>query len=175
MLRRIVCAAICFGLVVIASGPSPAGQESAGEVTVEIVPSTFRMDRRWLQRKGFHVVVTNNTTKAIRLWKEWCSWGYFNLSFEARDKDGKLIKIARAERGWLKNYPDWIVVPPGEHFVIDVSFAEQPWTATPGPLPRPQQTIKLRAIYEISSDKETKQEGVWTGKVSSIEREYTLE
>ena len=37
----------------------------------------------------FHVVVTNTSDKPQRLWREWCSWGYYCLYFELSDGKGR--------------------------------------------------------------------------------------
>lgn len=166
---------LLFAMLPGAGPRQVAANEPADTLSIQIVPETFRVDRRWLRLRQFHVVVTNNGAKPIRLWREWCSWGYFNLSFEARGQDGKPTKITLAPRPWDKNFPDWTAIPPGEHFVIDVNLQEPPWTANPGTMPKPQQTVRLRAIYEIPRDKEAKDNGVWTGRVSSDERAYTFE
>ena len=39
----------------------------------------------------FHVLITNKSHQAIRLWEEWNEWGYFNLAFDVVDGNGKVI------------------------------------------------------------------------------------
>src|SRR5262245_12383625 len=50
----------------------------------------------------FHVVITNVSEQPVRLWREWCSWGYFNLRFEA-EVGGRTLLLAKKPRGWTRN------------------------------------------------------------------------
>jgi len=175
----VVCAALLavVGLpssLAMVPGPPPPHPPAGGAVTVQIVPTSFRMGRRFLWRHNFDVVLTNGTRKPIRLWSHFCSRGYENLSFESRDAGGTLSKVTINGIAWTEDGPFWTEIPPGEHFVINVKFDNVLWTATPGRVPEWHHPYKLRAIYEIPPDDETAKYGVWTGRVSSDEREYEL-
>lgn len=126
------------------------------------------------QGRHFHVVVTNVSDRPLRLWRDWCSWGYFALSFVATGEDGRRVTIRKKDREWSKNFPDSILVPPGEHLVLEVSFDDSIWQDTPLPEPSRSRAVKLQAVYEIQPDEETAKRGVWTGQVRSTSETYTL-
>lgn len=119
-----------------------------------------------------HVVVTNMSNKPQRLWREWCSWGYYNLSFELKDAQGKMTALKKRVRGWSKNYPDWFELPAGEHYVIEVQLTGADWELpAKGALP-PKWT--LRAVYQNAPDEFTEKESIWTGKIVSPVQTYTV-
>jgi len=122
----------------------------------------------------FQVVVTNVSNQNLRLWREWCSWGYFNLSFEATDQNGRTVTVSKREQGWDKNFPDPILVLPGEHLVYEVSFDEDKWKNSPTVGLKGVKTIKMQAIFEIKPDKHALEKEVWTGRVTSPTNSYTL-
>jgi hypothetical protein len=121
----------------------------------------------------FHVVVVNASDKPVRLWSDRFSWGYDNLSFELVADDGAVTPITKKPRGWDKNFPDWLELPPGGSYVLNVDWfsaaGREIWENAPlagGAAPKPR-LFKLRAVYEIKPDGESKKLGVWTGKIAS--------
>jgi hypothetical protein len=154
-----------------------SAEASRRSLAVNIVPTSssekvgqaielFDKDRH------FHVVVTNLSSAPIKLWEEWCSWGYFDLSFEARDVTGRRFVISKKMRGWDKNFPCPVTIGAGRAWVIDVNLDPSIWQNSPLSSDRGQATLRLRAVFEISEDEASKANGVWTGKVSSPEDEY---
>ncbi|HEX7508999.1 MAG TPA: hypothetical protein VF550_19655 [Polyangia bacterium] len=176
---RILRAGFCYVLLALMTHPSFAEAKPNDAVTVRIVPASFReasggMLAFFDPSQHFHVVITNGDAKSIRLWREQCSWGYANLSFEARGPDGKVAKITKKPRAWEKNSPDWTTLLPGDHLVLDVTFDVAIWQNAPLPASGQQRTVDMKAIFEIAEDSQTKQNHVWTGKVSSVESKYTI-
>jgi hypothetical protein len=170
-----IAALTCVLLAGFSAGPGPDGPRTAAPLSVRIVPSAFREPGpRRIAAKHFHAVVTNVSEEPVRLWQEWCSWGYFTLSFEVTDQDGRSAVVKKKPRGWDRNTPDWIAIPPGDHLVFDVSFSEPIWEDAPSPegvKPRP---VRMKAVYAIPADPETKKHGVWVGQVASPEEAYEV-
>jgi len=163
--------------------PAPAAHIKdaalSSDLSIRIVPSAVsekggRTITLFDKAQHFHVVLTNVSKKPMRLWREWCSWGYSNLSFAATDQGGKTTMVTKAPRGWDKNFPDFTIVSPGDHLVVDVTFEPTIWQAAPLPVPGKARTVSLRAVFEIKEDAQTKRNDVWTGKVSSPDETYTL-
>lgn len=124
----------------------------------------------------FHVVITNISNEPKRLWETWNSWGWYNLTFEILDNQGKILHILKKKsHGWSKNYPSFIRLQAGEYFIIDVNLERSDWGL---PFLDKEKEgnfeINLKAIYEIPEDKETKEHNIWTGKIESEIGEYTL-
>jgi len=122
----------------------------------------------------FHVIVSNVSDKPQRIWREWCSWGYYGLSFELTDSTGKTRIAKKKPRDWTKNYPDFWTIAAHESLVIDVNFAD---TDTWEGFPRPQsvsQAYLMRAVLEFRADDESRQHFVWTGRVVSKADKYVF-
>ena len=148
-------------------------------LTLRIVPTSFTgTGTRGITlidpSQHFSVVLTNVGKNRIRLWREWCSWGYFNLSFEAQDENGTQVMVTKKPREWEKNYPDLMVIPPGDHMVFEVTFDPAIWQNSPRPEPGQQRIVSLRAVYQSADSKESKAKKVWSGKVVSPKNTYTL-
>jgi len=170
---------VCLLLTTSALRALSAQEDTAVSLAVRIVPTSFtETGNRGITlidpSQHFTVVVTNVGKDTIRLWRESCSWGYSNLSFEAQDEDGTQVMVAKKQREWEKNYPDWMVIPPGDHLVFEVTFDPATWGHAPLPKPGQQRTVSLRAVYESADSKEAKANKVWSGKVVSPKNTYTL-
>jgi hypothetical protein len=172
--RTVVCA-----FLVAAVGGILRAQADSDVLSVRIVPTNFAdAGPRGITLSGpsqhFSVVITNIGRDSIRLWRQTCSWGYANLSFEAKDANGATVAVTKKQRGWEKNFPDWITIPPGDHFVVDVAFDVASWQNSPLPKAGQQKLVSLRAFYEIPADPETKANKVWVGKVASPQNMYAI-
>jgi hypothetical protein len=169
--RGLMCGSVVVLLVATVFGVR-AESSQAKPVAVNIVPTSS--DERTghaielFSGSHFHVVVENLSSAPIKLWKEWCSWGYFNLSFEARDSSGRSFVISKRNRGWDKNFPCPIVIDAGRSWVIDVNLDPSIWQNSPLSSDTGKATLRLK------EDERSKSEKVWTGKVSSPEAEYTF-
>jgi hypothetical protein len=171
--------ALSLLLIVVAAQASRPKRDSVDSLAVRIVPSGYTdMGTRSITlidpSQHFAIVLTNIGSHPIRLWRNWCSWGYFNLSFKVQDQEGRTFVVKRKQRPWNKNYPDWMIIPPGDHMVIKVAFGSSKWQNSPLPKPGLQRVVKLQAVYESAESKEAKKHGVWCGKVSSPENTYTI-
>lgn len=133
---------------------------------------------RWLllHEKGahFHVIVSNTSDKPQRVWKEWCSWGYYALTFELTDRAGKSWTVKKKDGEWTKNVPDWWSLEPRENLVLNVYFADSDaWEGFPRPV-NGSQVVSVRAVYEIKPDKFSKESSAWTGKITSDAKKLTF-
>lgn len=166
--------------------------DSAKELSVSIaVPQ--RDSRRVidLRQSGayFNVVVTNRSKHDLRLWETWNSWGYFNLSFDVLDENGRVVStVSKRPRAWTVNFPSWVTIKPGEHFVLKVDFDPDIWIwggdvgdSRPAYLPflsvmgkEPEFKLNLRAVFRILPDWETIENTVWTGTVKSAPDEFVI-
>lgn len=151
------------------------GGPSGPPISVRIVPTSHREKTGRAIGGRFHVVVTNVSPRPIRLWRDWCSWGYFNLSFVGTERDGKAFTVKRKLRGWDKNYPDWMMIAPGDHMVHDVFFQDGTWEYDPAPTVGRLWRVRLRAEFEVPADDQTKEHGVWTGRVASPDDVYLMD
>jgi hypothetical protein len=163
----------------VATARPLAAADPPATVDVRIVPMRIRpTGERTLTlpdaAQHFYVVLTNVGARPLRLWREWCSFGYYNLSFEVTDEQGKIIKVTKKPRAWDKNYPDWTLVPPGDHLVFEVTLDESTWQPALLPPHNQQAALLLRAVFEIPDDRDSKRYSVWTGRVTSSVDAYTI-
>jgi len=139
--------------------PTSATQPGDGEKILNLSTGNYH----------FHVVLMNDSQKPKRLFKEWNSWGYFALSFEI---DGQIVH----QKGinWGENYPEYYTIFPQEHIVFNVDFSTNTWTNSPLLDNNFPKKIKMRAIYEMEENEESREFKVWTGKIMSKEDIYTI-
>lgn len=119
------------------------------------------------EQSRFSVVLRNESREPQRVWREWCSWGYFALSFIAVTEDGKRHAVNKAQRDWGKNFPDFEELGPGEPIVREVFYGTAAWEGFPRDVKPAGRTIQLQAIYTIAPDEDSAKAKVWTGKVES--------
>ena len=132
-----------------------------------------RLIENYFKKGHFYVVLTNVSAKPVRLWREEYSWGYSCLYFEITDATGKKRLAHKAESEWSKNFPDYHDLAPGDTWVMDVQFADATvWNGFS--IPSGSQNVTLRAVYAIKPDNETREFGVWTGKIASAEGKFTI-
>lgn len=126
----------------------------------------------------FHVVVRNVSDRPVTLWTAKYSWGWENLSFEVKDAAGAVRTVKKAPREWRKNFPDACTLQPKDEMVLAVDFTSADWAGAPKPTGTAAggkfESLTMRAVYEVKPDDESRQSGVWTGRVESPWREYTL-
>lgn len=170
-------------LFLLATGESWA--KDSDEISVHIVP-TLRDEadsasiKIYSPQQHFHVVVTNTGKSTKKLWREWCSWGYFNLSFESKDENGVVTKITKKFPGWDKNFPDWTLLPPGDSIVYEVNFDPEIWNNVPTHSAQGFTVVKLRAIFENDLEDTEGLEAffkltdVWAGRAVSNEQTYKI-
>jgi len=136
--------------------------------------------------RPFHVILTNRTSHNLTVWKDSCSWGYFNLSFEFTGKDGKTIKVEKNRKVYLtRNGPSGFVVLPGCAYPMTVNLwgrssgGATEWLGTEAL----RGSMKMKTLYQNTNagSPETKQVSgaltvdskkkpvapIWIGRVAS--------
>ncbi len=122
------------------------------------------------------VVVTNTSKQPVRIWRDWCSWGYFQLSFEVKDDAGHTWTISRKEREFWKNYPDYWTLAPGEPLVLNVTLSSDIWETSGGKLADLRgKSLKVKAIFAAQADDRGREDSVWSGRAGSTPRMYEIQ
>ena len=119
---------------------------------------------------GFFVLLTNLTDKNQPVFEAWNSWGYQAIAFEMILSDGRKANLAVKERNFTKNVASVYVIPPHGHQVFPVTLGDE-WQGKPDLGPAGTTKVTLKAIYEVASTKESREQGVWTGRVESVPAE----
>ena len=125
--------------------------------------------------RGFPVVITNLSKRSLGVWREWCSWGYYTLSLEARTSDGRKVQLRKKERTWTRNIPDYWKLAPGESLVRNIVLSSDKWKGIEELQIKESVRLFLRVVLEVPASDESKEYGVWSGKVASPEGLYQVE
>ena len=160
---------LAWTLAGLISCAAPTAAENTPQLAIRIVPTDAKAATIRLDAPGqhFHVVLTNVSKQPVRLWREWCSWGYYALSFRVTAGNGKQTTVKKLPRVWTKNLPDWMQLGPGDHMIFEVTFDPTVWDSPPLPPSGASQTATLTAIYELTASPESKQQAVWVGRVAT--------
>jgi hypothetical protein len=170
-MRNITLALLAVAFV---SLPLLAREEPAPALSVDIA-SPARLGKRTLDLGAVPVVVANRTSAELGVWREWCSWGWFQLTFEVRGPDGHVVTIRKAERGWDKNFPDHWTLAPGEPLVLTANLLDlEVWRWSSPIAGLRGKTLEVRAVFFAAEAEEGREAGVFHGLVSSPWRRYQL-
>lgn len=145
---------------------------SAADWSVEIVPSSITTEEKIIKADGndphFYVIITNQTDRPLKVWREWNSWGHDSLTFTVQPKEGATFTLAKPPAAWLWNGPDSTIVPAGKSFVLQATIEPSQSKHFEGfPEGYRGGRATIQAHFAIKEDEETKKRGVWTGRVSS--------
>lgn len=124
------------------------------------------------------VIMTNYSSDTVRIWEEDCSWGFGGLSFEFEYPSGEIQHVTHFCGAWDSNFPRTQKIPPNSSYIFSVNFMDGFWQNGPKPIvdysKLKELNIKIKAIYEIKDDRDTKDNFVWTGSVESNTENYIL-
>lgn len=161
----------------------PPAQANRDLLSVEIASPEHFHRRVITIDQPFLVVLTNTSPKPLRVWRDWCSWGYQQLSFEITEHGGNTWIVTRKEHPFHKNYPDFWTLDANEPLVLSMTLSSDQWeskrdgvsgagiaiTSLRG------KAVTLRAIFAAEEDDQSREHKVWTGRVTSTARRYEVE
>jgi hypothetical protein len=172
---RALCAMVLLiGVASMAETASKAraGEDRQWELLIAIPESDGERSISLDEAAHFHVILTNRSGAAQKIWKDSNSWGYYALRFEVTDAAGGDLVLRKKERSWRKNIPSFWVISDGESLVYDVSLASGEWDGIADQMRG--QSIRIRAILEIPEEEKAQELGVWTGRVASAALQCTF-
>jgi hypothetical protein len=118
----------------------------------------------------FHVILWNASKKELRIFQEWCSWGYSALSFELIDEHGAKWQGQKRGLVWTNNGPKFWTLNANERVVFDVYFSDFDMLEDRMLVGRrhPTGRCALIATYDLQPDTRSKELGIWTGHLVSV-------
>lgn len=129
----------------------------------------------------FNVLLSNISNDTFEIYDEWNSFGYFNLTFEIVYPDGKIVTSCKHSSGWDFNGPTSSSIPPGGHYIFEVSFdndstkGNEWWYNSIRNKPGKTTCCKIKAIYQNElNDEFNNKHAIWTGKVESAMTDYIV-
>jgi hypothetical protein len=178
-LPLLVCCLLLSGCSTGQFGSSP---KSAIRVTIPYDSHDALEAFGHRRHDGFHVLLTNVSRTPIRVWQEWCSWGYYCLQIEVVEKDGTEHLLRKKPVPFYANFPDYVVLQPGQCSVWDVNLHEASvWTDLSWFPKDKMVNARVRAIFTVPSpttegDRLSGADrlGVWTGQAISDYQDFTL-
>ena len=139
-----------------------AAAPSEPSLRLSLPASKSKKDRRYLRLKGFHLLFTNTSVAPVAVWRDWCSWGWF-CPHVTIVLGGKVYDFKRAETVWTRNFPDAFWIVPGEHYILPIQLLSDEWVQPADFHPDFDTPAKVTCTFTIPEDRETKEQGVWTG------------
>ena len=149
-----------------------AGEDRQWELSIAIPESDGERSIPLDEAAHFHVILTNKSGAAQKIWKDSNSWGYSALRFEVTDEAGSNLVLRKKERSWRKNTPSFWVISDGESLVYDVFLASGEWDGVLNQMRG--QSIEIRSVLEIPEEDKARELGVWTGRITSAALQGTL-
>ncbi|MDW3648644.1 MAG: hypothetical protein R8P61_16370 [Bacteroidia bacterium] len=121
----------------------------------------------------FHILMTNTSTETLKLWKDWNTWGFFNLNMLWEVEGEKHTIRKKTPTAWDGDFPDFWVAMPGETIILEVDMSTGVWEGIPD-LYGEKIKATLKATYENKTDGLARKFGIWVGKVESNEIEVVF-
>lgn len=115
---------------------------------------------------NLHVLIKNITPHPQKLWKDWNTWGYFNLRLEWQAANKSFPITRKAPKVWNGDFPDYWVLNPGETVVLVVDMRSGDWEGFPD-LYGERIPAKIKAIYENKRDVLADEFSIWYGRMET--------
>lgn len=122
------------------------------------LPHGYRLPQINSTDQNVFVSIHNETDSTVFFYRDWCSFGFYNIYFEIKTKDS-IYQLVKTPKVWYRNFHDYYTVHPNEivtfnYHLIDslkaLELEEQQlfidsWTG----FPKTADTVQIRAIYEL--------------------------
>lgn len=116
----------------------------------------------------FHVLLKNQSSETQKLWKDWNTWGFFNLNLVWKAAGQSHAIRKKTPTAWNGDFPDFWVIEAGETLVLEIDMSTGEWEGVPD-LYGERIEATLQASYENKPDGLGRKFGIWMGKVESQE------
>ncbi len=127
----LLLAALC------ACGSRPEKQSSTSSKDVPEYPFTIRLlpvlhdGENEIEESNVVLLITNASNQVQRIYRGWCSWGWWQFSFTAVDQQGNKYEITRRPQIWFANFPDVDVINPHEPMAYVLRMNDGSWEEVP--------------------------------------------
>lgn len=113
-----------------------------------------------------HASLTNVSEQPVKVWKDWNSWGWFNLTLIMESDRGTQAIRRKHPTHWEGDFSDFWVILPGETLILEIDMTDGSWAGFPD-LYGERLPATLTAVYENKADVLAEEFGIWVGKVTA--------
>ncbi|MCP5540436.1 MAG: hypothetical protein H7A52_09890 [Akkermansiaceae bacterium] len=158
---------VFVGLAIIAQA---RGDENTPPFSVHLSPNKSHITVGD-EPESFFVILRNISTDDQKVFEQWNSWGYRNISFEI-SKGKRRHNLVLKPQSFTRNFPSVYLVPPGENMVLRFTL-DSDWENLPE-FPNGETEVFIKVIYKCTASDESEKQGVWTGEIRSGEYKQKL-
>ncbi|MEM7375420.1 MAG: hypothetical protein AAF587_42895 [Bacteroidota bacterium] len=115
-----------------------------------------------------HVLLINRSEDQQRIWKDWNTWGYFNLQLNWINNNKTYAIRRQPPEVWDGDFPDFWVVEAGETLVLEIDLTSGQWDGFPD-LYGDMIEARMTATYQNKPDPLAQEFDIWVGKLVSKE------
>ncbi|MEL6652854.1 MAG: hypothetical protein AAFQ87_18795 [Bacteroidota bacterium] len=159
---------ICLGLGLSSFHATPFVQQAPLSLEL-VVPISAPNGEREISIERYyqlHVLIKNVSPHPQRVWKDWNTWGYFNLQLEW-EAAGRTFPVRRkAPKVWDGDFPDYWTLNPGEVAILVVDLRSGDWEGFPD-LYGESISASIKAVYENKQDVLAQEFNIWHGKLET--------
>lgn len=138
-----------------------------------IVPKNTSGDAVLPHGEDFEVAITNHSDRPLKIWEEMCQPGHRSLMFWVKRAGENASIVQKRDVSvdvWSRYPPRTRTIPPNGSQTRKLNFSdffwgEKAWQNVPEP--NGKEKIEIKAVFEVASTDEAKNNEVWTGKVES--------
>lgn len=165
MYRFLFCLIVCLWYV-------PLSGQTQEPFSIElVVPTSTPEGKREIAMDRYpriHVLLTNRSDQPQRIWKDWNTWGYFNLQLDWVNNNKSYPIRRKTPAAWDGDFPDFWLILPGETLVLEVDLTSGDWSGFPD-LYGDMVEATMTATYQNKPDPLATEFNVWVGKLVSRE------
>lgn len=113
------------------------------------------------------VVVSNGTSRVVKLWEQDNSWGWDNLVVDLKERnDERISTVRRRISDFTVNAPVFNTIAPGQIHRLEINLADG-WWEIPQEVDVFNRSYQVRVRLCVASSREAEELGVFVGEIQS--------
>lgn len=115
------------------------------------------------------VILSNTSSKQLKIWGSQNLWGWGNLSFRLKkygSNNGEYI-IKRSDREWTGNESSLLKILPGKSHEFNTNLKDGWWDVDEAISKFKDESILIQAVFNSLTSEEAKEKGVFIGELKS--------
>lgn len=110
----------------------------------------------------------NDSSRPVRIWEEWNSWGWEVIHFEIKvPEKGEIFFIKKNPTSdWTINHPSFIEILPGKSVELKLQLSND-WIVDEKLAKVKDTPVLVKVIFQINESVEAKTNAIYTGTLES--------